>query len=145
MLGCERNVQYKKPQGTQESNGCPYPLWSMVLIYNGNCETTLLDAKKSLTLPNNVELLIIYVLLHLGPEYCSLNELNGLHKQTKKKAYIYVFVHISGHSQEYKCAAINCFTTQTTTLPRRWKKQYRNFEIQEILLHISIPMIKLIC
>jgi hypothetical protein len=27
-----RKVVYKMPQGTHESNGCPYPLWSMVLI-----------------------------------------------------------------------------------------------------------------
>jgi len=44
---------------------------------------SLLGAKKLLTLPNNVELLIIYVLIHISPEYCSLNELNGLHKKRK--------------------------------------------------------------
>ena len=46
-------------------------------------QISLLDSKTLLTLPNNVELLISYVLLHLCPEYCSLNEVNGLHKQRK--------------------------------------------------------------
>ena len=39
MLGCLRNVLYKMPRGTRESNEYPNPLWSMVLIYNGNFET----------------------------------------------------------------------------------------------------------
>jgi len=39
MLRCDHNVQHKMPQGTHESNGCPYPLWYVVLIYNGNRET----------------------------------------------------------------------------------------------------------
>jgi hypothetical protein len=57
---------------------------------------------------------------------------------------MYVFVHIAGHSREYKRAAINFLPHKLPPVGKK-KKQYRNFEIQEILLHISIPMIKLIC
>jgi hypothetical protein len=56
-------------------------------------QISLLDAKKLLTLQNNVELLIIYVLLHLSPEYCSPNELNGLYKK-KKIRYPYILGYI---------------------------------------------------
>jgi len=34
VLGCESNVRYKKPQGTQGNNACPHPPWFMDLIYN---------------------------------------------------------------------------------------------------------------
>ena len=58
----------------------------MVHMYNGICEKiSLLDSKKLLTLRINVELHIIYVLIHLSPEYCSLNELNGFYKQRKRR------------------------------------------------------------
>ena len=42
ILGFVCNVQHKMPHGTHESNACLYPLWSIVFICNGNCETKYL-------------------------------------------------------------------------------------------------------
>ena len=62
---CDRNLQYKIPHGTHESSGCLCALWSVVLIYSGNCEKKicLLEWKNLLTHLNNVELHIYFILL----------------------------------------------------------------------------------
>ena len=49
MLSCVCNVQYKMPQSTHESNGCPYSLRPMVFIYNVNHETSIFTWLKELT------------------------------------------------------------------------------------------------
>ena len=42
ILGFVCNIQHKMPHGTHKSNACLYPLWSIVFICNGNCETKYL-------------------------------------------------------------------------------------------------------
>ena len=73
MLGCLCNVLCKMPQGTHENNGCLYPVWHMVIIYNGNRETNEFTWMNELmTLQKNVELLIFYFTHHHSPDYRSL-------------------------------------------------------------------------
>ena len=57
----------------------PWSLFIMAIVK----QIFLFNWKILLTLPNNVQLFIIYVLLHLSPEYCLLSDLNVLHKQRK--------------------------------------------------------------
>ena len=88
------NVKYKIPQGTQERNGCPYPLWSMVLIFNGNCKTNIhISLKEIIDTAKQCGTTQIYILLHLSPEYWSLNELNGLLEQ-RKSCWEFISEHV---------------------------------------------------
>jgi hypothetical protein len=69
MLGCERTVKYRSHKEHKRVmdgliHSDTWPIFIMAIMK----QISLLDSKKSLTLPNNVELLIIYVLLHLSPE-----------------------------------------------------------------------------
>jgi len=53
LFCCVRNVQYKIPHGTQDSNRCPYPLLYMDIFCTVNCERKYFYlTERSILLPN---------------------------------------------------------------------------------------------